>query len=33
VQLLHSSASGTSTPDTTIGLHVTGGGPPGSRCP
>jgi hypothetical protein len=33
VQLLHSSAAGTSIPDTTIGLHVSGGAPPGSRCP
>jgi hypothetical protein len=33
VQLLHSSASGTGIPDTSIVLHVTGGGPPGARCP
>ena len=33
VQLLHSSASGTSTPDTSVALRVTGGAPPGSRCP
>jgi len=33
VQLLHSSASGTAIPDTAFGLRVTGGGPPGSRCP
>ena len=33
VQLLHSSASGTITPDTSVALRVTGGAPPGSRCP
>jgi len=33
VQLLHSSASGTSAPDTVIGLHVTGGASPDPRCP
>ena len=33
VQLLHSSAAGTAIPDTTIELHVTGGAPPGARCP
>lgn len=33
VQLLHSSASGTAIPDTSIVLHVTGGAPPGARCP
>jgi len=32
VQLLHSSSVGTATPDTAIGLRVTGGNPPGSRC-
>ena len=33
VQLLHSSASGTEVPDTSIALHVIGGAPPGARCP
>jgi hypothetical protein len=33
VEVLHSSASGTSTPDTTVALRVTGGAQPGSRCP
>lgn len=33
VQLLHSSASGTSAPDTSVALRVTGGGAPGPRCP
>jgi len=33
VQLLHSSASGTSVADTSVALRVTGGAPPGSRCP
>jgi hypothetical protein len=33
VQLLHSSAVGTATPDTSIGLHVTGGGSADPRCP
>jgi len=32
VQLLHSSASGTAIPDTSIALHVTGGGSPDARC-
>jgi len=33
VQLLHSSASGTGIPDTSIALRVTGGGTPDPRCP
>ena len=33
LRLLHSSAVGTATPDTTIALHVTGGAPPGGACP
>jgi len=33
VQLFHSSASGTGIPDTSIDLHVTGGGTPDPRCP
>jgi len=33
VGVLHSSASGTAMPDTLIGLRVTGGGQPGTRCP
>ncbi len=33
VQLLHSSASGTGIPDTSIALRVTGGAPPDARCP
>lgn len=33
VGLLHSSASGTAMPDTLIGLRVTGGGTPDTRCP
>lgn len=33
VQLLHSSSVGTATPDTAIVLRVTGGAPPGARCP
>jgi hypothetical protein len=33
VQLLHSSTSGTSAPDSAFPLHVIGGAPPGSRCP
>ncbi len=33
IRLLHSSAVGTATPDTSIGLRVTGGGSPDARCP
>lgn len=33
IQLLHSSTSGTSVPDAVVALRVTGGAPPGSRCP
>jgi len=33
VQLLHSSSVGTATPDTSFALRVTGGAPPGARCP
>ena len=33
IRLLHSSAVGTATPDTAIALRVTGGAPPGARCP
>lgn len=33
LRLLHSSAVGTATPETVITLHVTGGAPPGARCP
>jgi len=33
IRLLHSSAVGTATPDTSIGLHVTGGGSADPRCP
>ncbi len=33
VQLLHSSASGTTAPDTAVSLRVTGGAAPGPRCP
>ncbi len=33
LRLLHSSAAGTEVPDTAIALRVTGGAPPGARCP
>lgn len=33
IRLLHSSAAGTAMPDTVIALRVTGGAPPGARCP